>query len=57
MKKGTPAFRPISCSLRTINIMSVVEQFGRNPHCSSGKQKIKIKIENTNKITQTVETN
>ena len=32
----TLAFRPISCSLRTTNIMSVVERFGRNPHCSSG---------------------
>ena len=36
MKRGTPAFRPISCSLRTTNIMSVVERLGRNPHCSSG---------------------
>ena len=36
MKRDTPAFRPISCSLRTTNIMSAVERFGRNPHCSSG---------------------
>ena len=36
MKRDTPAFRPISCSLRTTNIMSVVERFSRNPHCSSG---------------------
>ena len=36
MKRDTPTFGPISCSLRTTNIMSVVERFGRNPHCSSG---------------------
>ena len=36
MKKDIPAFRPISYSLRTTNIMSVVGRFGRNPHCSSG---------------------
>ena len=36
MKRDTPAFRPISCSLRTTNIMSMVERFGRNPHCCSG---------------------
>ena len=36
MKRDTPSFRPISCSLRTTDIMSVVERFGRNPHYSSG---------------------
>ena len=36
MKRDTPASRPVSCSLRTINIMSMVERSGRNPHCSSG---------------------
>ena len=35
MKRDTPAFHPIYCSLRTINIMSVVGRSGRNPHCSS----------------------
>ena len=36
MKRDTPAFRPISCDLRTKNIISVVERSGRNLHCSSG---------------------
>ena len=36
MKRDTSALRPISCSLRTTNIMSVVERFCRNPHCFSG---------------------
>ena len=36
MERDAPVFRPISCSLRTINIMSVVERSGRKPHCSSG---------------------
>ena len=36
MKRDTPAFHPIFCSLRTTNTMSVVERSGRNPHCSSG---------------------
>ena len=36
MKRDTPAFRQISCRLRTTNIISVVERSGRNPHCSSG---------------------
>ena len=36
MRRDTPAFRPTSCSLRTTNIMSMVERSGRNPHCSSG---------------------
>ena len=36
MKRDTPAFRLTSCSLRTTNIMSVVERSGRNLHCSSG---------------------
>ena len=36
MKREAPAFRPIPCSLRTTNLMSVVEWSGRNPHCSSG---------------------
>ena len=38
IKRDTPAFRPISFSLRTTNIMSVVERSGRNPHCSSGNR-------------------
>ena len=29
--------RPSSCSLRTTNIISVVECWARKPHCSSGK--------------------
>ena len=37
IKRVTPALRPTSYSLRTTNIMSVVERSGRNPHCSSGK--------------------
>ena len=40
MKRDTPAFRPISCRLRTTNIMSVVERSDRNPHCSSGNSPI-----------------
>ena len=37
MSRNTPAFRLISYSLHTTNIMSsVVERSGRNPHCSSG---------------------
>ena len=36
MKRYILAFRPVSCSLSTTNIMSVVERFGRNPHCFSG---------------------
>ena len=36
MKRDTPAFRPISYSLRITNIISVVERFDRSPHCSSG---------------------
>ena len=36
MKSDSPAARPISCGLRTTNIMSVVERSGRNPHCCSG---------------------
>ena len=36
IKRDTPGFRLISCSLRTTNIMSLVERSGRNPHCSSG---------------------
>ena len=39
MKRDTPAFRPIFCSLRTKNIMSVVERSNRNPHCSSGNNR------------------
>ena len=35
-KRDTPIFRLVSCSLRTTNIMSVVEQHDRNPHCFSG---------------------
>ena len=35
-ERDTPAFCPISCSMRTTNKMSVVERSGRNPHCSSG---------------------
>ena len=35
VKSHTPAFRPISCSLRTANIMSAVERSSRNLHCSS----------------------
>ena len=37
IKRDTPAFRSISCSLRTTNIMSVVERSSRNPHYPSGK--------------------
>ena len=33
MKRDTPAFHPISCSLRTTNIISVVERSGQNLHC------------------------
>ena len=36
MRTDTPAFRLNSCSLRTTNIMSMVERSGRNPHCSYG---------------------
>ena len=35
---GTRALLPNSCSLRTANIISVVERCGRNPHCSSGSK-------------------
>ena len=38
MKRGNPAFRPISCSLRATNMMFVVERSGRNPYCSSGNR-------------------
>ena len=36
IKRGTPAFRPISFSLRTTKIMSVVERSGQNPHTPDG---------------------
>ena len=35
MTSDTPVFHPISGSLRTTNIMHVVERFGRNPYRSS----------------------
>ena len=37
MKRDNPAFRLLSCSLRTTNMMYVVEQSGPNSHCSSSK--------------------
>ena len=43
MKKDTPVFRPISYSLRTTNIISVVERFGRNLHCSSDNSPLALK--------------
>ena len=37
MYKGVSSFRASSCSRRTANIMSSVERWGLNQHCSSGK--------------------
>ena len=34
---GVSFFRASSCSRRTTNIMSTVERWGLNPHCSSGR--------------------
>ena len=44
MKRDTPAFRPISCSLCITNTMPVVERSGRDPHCSSGKQSLRLAV-------------
>ena len=43
MNGDTAAYRPIFCSLRTINIVSVVKRSGQTPHRSSGNSRLALR--------------